>query len=112
MEGVDPKGFLETIREFNAAPRPDAAFNPNIHDGLRTSGPGDRQDQLGAKARPPRLYEAYGVTSGVTFTFGGLKTSNEHQGARRRRAAAIPGLFAAGARSSAASTTTTTCSAA
>src|SRR5262252_643521 len=23
LEGVDPKGFLETIREFNAAPRPD-----------------------------------------------------------------------------------------
>ena len=42
------QGFLETVRAFNAAPRPDVPFNPNIHDGLRTSGPGDRQDQLGA----------------------------------------------------------------
>src|SRR5438034_5720571 len=38
LEGVDPKGFLDTVRVFNAAARPDVPFNPNIHDGLRTSG--------------------------------------------------------------------------
>ena len=38
LEGVDPGRFLETVRAFNAAPRPEAPFNPNIHDGLRTTG--------------------------------------------------------------------------
>src|SRR4029079_9854381 len=36
LEGVDAKGFLDTVRAFHAAPRPDVPFNPNVHDGLRT----------------------------------------------------------------------------
>jgi tricarballylate dehydrogenase len=42
---------------------------------------------------PP--YEAYGVTAGVTFTFGGLKTSNDTE-VQDAAGTAIPGLFAAG----------------
>ena len=38
LEGVDPRRFLETVRAFNAAPRPEVPFNPNIRDGLATSG--------------------------------------------------------------------------
>ena len=30
--------FLETVRAFNTAPRPEVSFNPNIRDGLATSG--------------------------------------------------------------------------
>src|SRR5579862_3014056 len=94
MEGVDPKGFLDTIREFNAAPRPDATFNPNIHDGLRTNGLAiDKSNWAQKLDQPP--YEAYGVTAGVTFTFGGLKTSNDCE-VQDSAGAAIPGLFAAG----------------
>ena len=55
LEGVDPKGFLDTVRAFNAAPRPDVPFNPNIHDGLRTAGLRDRQEQLGAAPRHAAL---------------------------------------------------------
>ncbi len=94
MDGVDPKGFLDTIAEFNAAPRPDAPFNPNIHDGLRTHGLAiDKTNWAQKLDQPP--YEAYGVTSGVTFTFGGLKTSNDCE-VQDAAGAAIPGLFAAG----------------
>ncbi len=38
LSGVDTAAVLETLRRYNAAPRPDVTFNPNIHDGLRTSG--------------------------------------------------------------------------
>src|SRR5258708_14504880 len=94
MEGVGPKGFLGTIREFNSAPRPDLPFNPNVHDGLRTSGLAiDKTNWAQKLDEPP--YEAYGVTAGVTFTFGGLKTSNDTE-VQDATGAAIPGLFAAG----------------
>ena len=55
LTGVDAKGFLETIRAFNAAPRPDVPFNPNIHDGLAYPRPRHRQEQLGQPARRPAL---------------------------------------------------------
>src|SRR5258708_38730606 len=94
MEGVGPKGFLDTIREFNAAPRPDLPFNPNVHDGLRTQGLAIDKTNWAQKLDTPP-YEAYGVTAGVTFTFGGLKTSNDTE-VQDATGAAIPGLFAAG----------------
>ena len=43
--------------------------------------------------QPP--FEAYAVTCGLTFTFGGLKITNERRGREHRRPT-IPGLFAAG----------------
>jgi len=76
LEGVDAKGFLDTVRAFNAAARPNVPFNPNIHDGLRTSGlPIDKSNWAQRIDTPP--YEAYGVTTGITFTFGGLKITND-----------------------------------
>jgi tricarballylate dehydrogenase len=94
LEGVDPKGFLDTVRAFNAAPRPDVAFNPNIHDGLRTSGlPIDKTNWAQPLDTPP--YEAYAVTTGITFTFGGLKITNDAE-VEDTTGRPIPGLFAAG----------------
>src|SRR3954468_10654667 len=94
LEGVDLKGFLDTVRAFNGAPRPDVPFNPNIHDGLRTSGlPVDKSNWAQPLDTPP--YEAYGVTTGITFTFGGLKISNDAE-VEDVTGRVIPGLFAAG----------------
>src|SRR5205809_848472 len=42
---------------------------------------------------PP--YEAYAVTTGITFTFGGLKITNEAQ-VEDTTGQPIPGLYAAG----------------
>jgi tricarballylate dehydrogenase len=36
LTGVDTAAVLETLRRYNAAPRPDVAFNPNIHGCART----------------------------------------------------------------------------
>jgi tricarballylate dehydrogenase len=94
LEGVDPRGFLETVRAFNAAPRPDVPFNPNIHDGLRTSGLAiDKSNWAQRLDTPP--YEAYAVTTGITFTFGGLKITNG-AAVEDVTGAPIPGLYAAG----------------
>jgi tricarballylate dehydrogenase len=94
LEGVDPRGFLDTVHAFNAAPRPNVVFNPNIHDGLRTSGlPLDKTNWAQPLDTPP--YEAYAVTTGITFTFGGLKITND-AAVEDVTGTPIPGLFAAG----------------
>ncbi len=94
LTGVDPKAFLETVRAYNAAPRPDVKFNPNIHDGLRTSGLAINKTNWANRLDTPP-YEAYGVTCGVTFTFGGLKVTPEAK-VEDVTGTPIPGLFAAG----------------
>jgi tricarballylate dehydrogenase len=94
LEGVDPARFLETVRAFNAAPRPEVPFNPNIHDGLRTTGLAiDKTNWAQRLDTPP--FEAYAVTTGITFTFGGLKITNSAQ-VEDTTGQPIPGLFAAG----------------
>jgi tricarballylate dehydrogenase len=94
LTGVDPKAVLATLHAYNAAPRPEVAFNPNIHDGLRTTGLAiDKTNWAQRLDTPP--YHAYGVTAGVTFTFGGLKTTTAAQ-VEDVSGAPIPGLYAAG----------------
>ena len=94
LAGVDPKAVLETLHAYNAAPRPDVTFNPNIHDGLRTFGLAVDKTNWAQKLDAPP-YHAYGVTAGVTFTFGGLKTSTATE-VEDQSGTPIPGLFAAG----------------
>jgi tricarballylate dehydrogenase len=94
LEGVDARGFLETVRIFNTAPRPEVAFNPNIRDGLATQGLAiDKTNWAQRLDQPP--YEAYAVTTGITFTFGGLKITNDTE-VEDTTGQPIPGLFAAG----------------
>jgi tricarballylate dehydrogenase len=94
LEGVDPQGFLTTVRAFNAAPRPDVPFNPNIHDGFGTTSlPLNKTNWAQRLDTPP--YEAYGVTTGITFTFGGLKVTTD-AAVEDVTGRLIPGLYAAG----------------
>lgn len=91
---VDKSQLIRTIREFNAAVRDEVAFNPNLKDGRNAPGlPVPRSNWACKIDSPP--YEAYAVTCGVTFTFGGVKISHDGEvldtGNQR-----IPGLFAAG----------------
>jgi tricarballylate dehydrogenase len=94
LEGVDPEGFLRTVKEYNAAPRPDVPFNPAVHDGLRTEGLAINKTNWANRLDTPP-YEAYGVTSGITFTFGGLKVSHDAE-VLDSAGEPIHGLFAAG----------------
>ena len=94
LEEVNKEQFLQTIREFNAAVQDDVPFNPNVKDGRGAPGlPVPRSNWACKIDTAP--FEAYAVTCGVTFTFGGVKITNEGEvlntGLER-----IPGLFAAG----------------
>ena len=94
IEGVDEEGFLRTVRDFNAAVRRDVPFDPSVRDGRSTRGlDPDKSNWANALEQPP--FEAFAVTCGITFTFGGLATGPNARvldGTGRP----IPGLFAAG----------------
>ncbi len=82
------------MREFNAACRTEVPFNPNILDGRKTEGlPINKTNWANPLDTPP--FHAYHVTTGITFTFGGLKisTTGEVEDLYGR---IIPGLYAAG----------------
>ncbi|MBM3485714.1 MAG: FAD-binding dehydrogenase [Alphaproteobacteria bacterium] len=94
LEGVDPKAFLATIKAYNAAIRTDVPFNPNVKDGRCTQGLEiDKSNWANTIDTPP--FEGYGVTCGLTFTFGGLRINREGQ-VVDTDLKPIPGLFAAG----------------
>jgi len=72
LDGVDASAFLTTIREYNAAVDQETPFNPNIKDGRATSGLAlPKTNWANPIDTPP--FEAYAVTCGITFTFGGLR---------------------------------------
>jgi tricarballylate dehydrogenase len=76
LEGVNAAAFLRTIREWNAAVQTGVPFNPNVKDGRGTQGLAvNKSNWANTIDTPP--FEAYAVTCGVTFTFGGLRINND-----------------------------------
>ncbi|UXC93676.1 MULTISPECIES: FAD-dependent tricarballylate dehydrogenase TcuA [Sphingobium] len=91
---INKDQFLETVAEFNASVKTDMPFDPNIKDGRSASSNGVvRSNWANSIDTPP--FEAYAVTCGVTFTFGGIRVSTEGE-VIDTNGHAIPGLFAAG----------------
>ncbi len=94
LDDVDAAAALEEIRRYNAAVRQDIPFNPNIKDGRRTEGLAiPKSNWANTLDTPP--FEAYAVTCGITFTFGGLRI-NTHGNVISSDGDPIPGLYAAG----------------
>ena len=94
MEGVDAKRALDEIKEYNGAVQKDKPFNMAIKDGRSTSGLKiDKTNWANTIEEAP--FEAYAVTCGVTFSFGGLKITNDAE-VEDVSGRPIPGLFAAG----------------
>jgi len=94
LTGVDPEAFLRTVHAFNAACRTDIPFNPNIRDGRCTTGLAvNKSNWANPLDTPP--FHAYHVTTGVTFTFGGIKVTPDGE-VVDRYSGTIPGLYAAG----------------
>src|SRR3990170_2382409 len=96
LEGVNADACLREIKEYNKAVRTDISYNSAIKDGRRTEGLKiNKTNWANTLDEPP--FEAYVVTCGVTFSFGGLKITND--GAVEDTAGKrIPGLYAAGGR--------------
>jgi tricarballylate dehydrogenase len=91
---VDAAKALETIRTYNRAVMTEAPFDPNVKDGRGTQGLGIPKSNWANRIDEPP-FEAYAVTCGITFTFGGLKIDTSAR-VIDGEGAPIPGLFAAG----------------
>jgi tricarballylate dehydrogenase len=94
LEDVDAKAALEELKRYNAAVRKDVPFNPNVKDGRCTEGlPINKSNWANVLDTPP--YEAYAVTCGVTFSFGGLRINTDGN-VINTDGEPIRGLYAAG----------------
>jgi tricarballylate dehydrogenase len=95
LEGVDPQGFLDEIKTYNAAVKKDVKFNPNIKDGRCTVGLAvNKSNWANTIEQPP--FEAYQVGCGVSFTFGGVRIDPDTGQVIDSDMNPIPGLYAAG----------------
>jgi tricarballylate dehydrogenase len=94
LEGVDAKACLAELKAYNAAVMTDVPFNPAIKDGRGTRGlEVAKSNWANVLDEPP--FEAYQVTCGITFTFGGLRIDGEAR-VLDTDLEPIPGLHAAG----------------
>ena len=94
LEDTDGKAALEELKAYNAAVQTQIPFNPNVKDGRCTKGLAiNKSNWANTLDTPP--FEAYAVTCGITFSFGGLKINTEAQ-VMSSDAVPIPGLYAAG----------------
>ena len=94
LDGVDAARALATIRTFNAAVMREVPFDPARRDGRGTRGLDvPKSNWANPIEEPP--FEAYAVTCGITFTFGGLKIDAEGR-VLDSDGTPMPGLYAAG----------------
>ncbi|HXQ46893.1 MAG TPA: FAD-dependent tricarballylate dehydrogenase TcuA, partial [Caulobacteraceae bacterium] len=94
LEGVEATAALATLKAFNAAVTREVPFDPNVKDGRTTRDLAVPKSNWANPIETPP-FEAYQVTCGVTFTFGGLKVDRSAR-VISADAGAIPGLFASG----------------
>ena len=94
LEGVDAATLVDEIKQWNAAVQQDKPFNPNIKDGRGTNGL-DIPKSNWANTLDEGPFEAYQITCGITFTFGGVRIDGNAQ-VQNTDYQPIEGLFAAG----------------
>ena len=93
--GINVEAFENTVQRYNNATQP-GKFDPFHKDGLST---------VQGKVFPPKSnwavpmdsppYVAYGVTCGITFTYGGIKTNTTAQ-VLNNEGQVMPGVYAVG----------------
>jgi tricarballylate dehydrogenase len=94
LDDVNADQALKEIKAYNAAVRQDIPFNPNVKDGRRTEGlTVNKSNWANTLDTPP--FEAYAVTCGITFSFGGLRINPSAQ-VIDTDGEPIAGLYAAG----------------
>jgi tricarballylate dehydrogenase len=91
--GINRDGFVQTIRAFNAAVQA-GHFDPTVLDGKCTKGISPAKSNWALPIDTPPFI-GYGVTCGITFTFGGLKINARGQ-VMDAEGNPMPGLYAAG----------------
>src|SRR5712692_1937369 len=94
LEDTDQAAALDEIKKYNAAVQTDIPFNPNVKDGRCTKNLKiNKSNWANTLDTPP--FEAYAVTCGITFSFGGLKINTDAQ-VINTDGEPIAGLYAAG----------------
>ena len=94
LDDVNAEKALPHIRDYNKAVRTEIEFNPNVKDGRCTQGLAiPKSNWANTIDEPP--FEAYAVSCGITFTFGGLRITTDAQ-VVDTDSIPIPGLYAAG----------------
>lgn len=90
---IDPDALTKTVDDFNAACQP-GEFNPSILDGVTTKGLAVNKTNWALPINEGP-FEAFVTTTGVTFTFGGLRINKDGE-VQDMSDRSIPGLYAAG----------------
>ncbi|KIX06610.1 uncharacterized protein Z518_04586 [Rhinocladiella mackenziei CBS 650.93] len=93
--GVDPTTFVKTVEGFNRATQNGGKFDPFRKDGLATAAGYIPKKSNWAQRLDAPPYVAYGVTNGITFTFGGIKTDARAK-VLNNEGRPMDGLWAAG----------------
>ncbi len=94
MDGVDQARLLQTISNYNASIQRDTPFDRTTKDGRGTNGLSPEKSNW-ATAINQAPFEAFAVTTGITFTFGGVRVDTSGR-VLNILGSAIPGLYAAG----------------
>lgn len=94
MEGINQRGFLETVREFNESIDQGVPFNPAVKDGRGTRGLAVPKSNW-AHPLDTGPFVAYAVTCGITCTYAGVKVNPSGQ-VLDGNDLPLPGLYAAG----------------
>jgi tricarballylate dehydrogenase len=94
LEDTNQESALREILAYNKAVRTDIPFNPNVKDGRCTTNLKiNKSNWANTLDTPP--FEAYAVTCGITFSFGGLRINTGAQ-VMNTDGEPIAGLYAAG----------------
>jgi tricarballylate dehydrogenase len=94
LEGFDVEVGLQTIKAFNESIKDHSPPNYSIKDGHGTSGLAVAKSNW-ASPIDQGPFEAYEVTCGITFTFGGVKVDSQCH-VIDQDGNVIPNLYAAG----------------
>jgi tricarballylate dehydrogenase len=94
LMGVPVATFLQTIDEYNQAVDRQTPFDPDRRDGKAALGIVPPKSNWALPIEEPPFL-AFGVTGGITFAFGGLKTDTSAR-VIDTSDRVIPGLYAAG----------------
>jgi tricarballylate dehydrogenase len=94
LDDTNAENALQELKAYNAAVQTHIPFNPNVKDGRCTKNLLiNKTNWANTLDTPP--FEAYAVTCGITFSFGGLKINTDAQ-VINSDGEPIQGLYAAG----------------
>jgi tricarballylate dehydrogenase len=91
--GVDPDRLAKTVNDYNTSIDTSIPFDPNVKDGRKADTVPVKSNWATPLTTGP--FYAYGVTCGITFTFGGLK-SDTHGRVLDESGRHIDGLYVCG----------------